>query len=236
MSDDSQVKVDAIIVGGGPAGLACAIAMAQQALEVIVVERGDFCGSKNVGGLLYGTALQRLLPRFWEHAPFERPVSKRSFTYLGDEDHLSVSFGNNSWSVPPYNNTFIVHRSRFDRWLAAQAEEAGASLLEGMVVDELVYEGEGSAKRVTGVKIRGDEEFFADVVVLAEGANALLTQKAHTALGLRSSPAPQEFGVGVKEIIALPTDTIEDRFGLGEHEGMALDRSSGWSTSTASTL
>lgn len=223
MSDDDQVKVDAIVVGGGPAGLAAAFTMAREGLEVILVERGEYAGSKNVGGLLYGTVLNQLIPNAFEKAPIERPVSSRSLVFLGQGRHMSLEFGAESWSEPPYNNTYVVNRSQFDRWFAAQAEEAGASLLEGMVVDDLVYEGTNGDKKVTGVKLRGDETFYADVVVLAEGANCLVTGKARKELSLNHGKIEQEYAVGVKEIIGLPRETLQDRFNLAENEGVAMD-------------
>ena len=220
---DDAVKVDAIVVGGGPAGLACALAMAQQKLEVILIERGEYSGSKNMGGLVYGTALNRLIPEAFKKAPIERPVSRRSIVYLGDGRHVGVDFGSAEWTKPPFNNTYIVNRSQFDRWMAKEAEAAGVSLLEGMVCEDLIYDGEGAAKKVVGVKLRGDEEFRADVVVLAEGSNCLVTKKAMAALNLAKGSHPQEYAVGVKEIIGLPKSKLEDRFHLGPDEGAAMD-------------
>ncbi len=222
MSDSEKVKVDAIVVGGGPAGLAAALAMAREGLEVIVVERGEYAGAKNVGGLFYGTVLNQLLPGFFERAPIERTVSRRSLVYLGDGQHASIAFGSEVWSEPPCNNTFVVFRSQFDRWLAKEVEAAGASLLEGTVVEDLVYE-EGGARKAVGVRVRGDEEFFADVVVLAEGATAMVTEKASAALDLRGGRVKQDWALGVKEIIGLPKATIEDRFLLEEGQGVAID-------------
>jgi electron transfer flavoprotein-quinone oxidoreductase len=222
MADDT-VKMDVIVVGGGPAGLAAALTAARAGLEVCVVERGETSGSKNVGGLLYGTVLNELIPDFHQSAPIERPVSRRAIYYLGREKSAGMEFGCADWSREPYNQSFIVFRSQFDRWMASQAEEAGASLLEGMVVDDLVYEGEGPAKKVVGVKIRGDEIFYADVVILADGANSLVTEKAIRDLGLPRGRRKQEFALGVKEIIGLPRETLQDRFRLGDDEGIAMD-------------
>jgi len=218
-----KVKVNAIVVGGGPAGLTAAYVMAKEGLEVIVIERGEYSGSKNVGGLLYGTILNKLIPRFYEKAPIERPVSKRALTFLGDDNHFSLHFGSDTWSKPPFNNSYVVYRSQFDKWYAGQVEEAGANLLEGMVVDDLIYESSGSEKKVIGVKIRGEEEFYADVVILAEGATSLVAPKLLNDLGCRSAKTKQQYVVGVKEIIGLPREKIEDRFGLAENEGAALD-------------
>jgi electron transfer flavoprotein-quinone oxidoreductase len=221
MSD--EVKVDAIVVGGGPAGLAAALTMAREKLEVILVERGEYAGSKNVGGLMYGTVLNRLIPDAFKRAPIERPVSKRAIAYLGETQHLTLEFGAEEWSRPPFNNTYIVNRSQFDRWLAKEVEKEGVSLLEGMVCDDLVYEGSGSSRKAVGVQLRGGETLRADAVVLAEGANCLVTRKATQALGMSEGIHPQEFAVGVKEIIGLPRAKIEDRFNLEPHEGAAMD-------------
>ncbi len=223
MEENEQVKVDVIVVGGGPAGLSAAYTIAKSGFEVVVIERGEYSGSKNVSGLLYGTVMDELIPKFYEKAPIERPVSKRNITFLGDETHCHISFGADEWTSPPYNNAFIVYRAQFDRWFAGEAEDAEASLLEGMVVDGLLYEGEGENKKVVGVQIRDDEPICADVVILAEGAHAIVTEKAIEELGMRQGKREQIYALGVKEIIALPKEKIEDRFNLDENEGAALE-------------
>lgn len=223
MTDEDRVVMDAIVVGGGPAGISAAYTMAKEGLEVLLVERGEYCGAKNVGGLVYGTVLNEMIPNAFEKAPVERPVSRRTMVFLGDQEHIALDFGSEEWSRPPYNNTYIVHRSQFDRWFAGQAEEAGANLLEGMVADDLIYEESNGSRKAVGVKIRGDEEFHAGVVVLADGANCLVTEKARPALGLRDGKKKQDYAVGVKQILSLPKETIEDRFQLEPGEGAAID-------------
>ena len=222
MSEDA-ISVDAIVVGGGPAGLSAALTMAQNGLEVILIERGEYAGAKNVGGLVYATVLNELIAEAFQKAPIERPVSRRSVAYLGEDQFLAVDFGADEWARPPYNHTYIVNRSQFDRWFAKQVEGAGVNLIEGMVVDDLLYAGENGDRRVTGVRLRSGEEFKAPAVVLAEGANCLVTQKARAALGLQPGAHAQEYAVGVKEIIGLPREKIEDRFNLEPHEGAAMD-------------
>jgi len=223
MTADEKVKVDAIVIGGGPAGLAAAYTMAKAGLEVILIERGETSGSKNVGGLLYGTVLNQMIPRFYEKAPIERPVSKRTIFFLGGGEHAALTFGDDQWSIPPYNNTFVVHRSQFDRWFSGEAEKAGVSLLEGTVADELIYEGRNGSKQAVGVRVRGNEEFYADAIILADGANALLTEKVSTEMSFRGGKTKQDYAVGVKEIITLGKGKIEDRFNLESNEGTAVD-------------
>lgn len=221
--EEETIQVDAIVVGGGPAGLSAAYTMAQEGSEVVVIERGEYAGSKNVGGLLYGTMLNNLIPEFYNKAPIERPVTRRSLIFLGGSEHMALDFGSDTWSIPPYNYTYIVHRSQFDRWFAAEVEEAGASILEGTVVDDLLYDSSNGEKQVAGVKVRGEEEFLAPVVILADGANPLVSEKALKTLQLHTGLNHQAHALGVKEIIALPKEKIEDRFQLGPEEGAALD-------------
>jgi electron transfer flavoprotein-quinone oxidoreductase len=107
-----------------------------------------------------------------------------------------------------------VLRSKFDRWLAGKAEEEGAMLVPGIHVDRLLQE-EG---RTVGVAA-GEEEIRANVVIVAEGANSFLVQQA----GLRGRLPTDEVALGVKELIGLPREVLEDRFHLAGEEGTAYN-------------
>ena len=75
-----QERFDAIVVGAGPAGVAAAYTMANQGLKVIVLERGEYPGAKNVmGGVLYRQATSDVFPEFWKEAPLERPVVESNY-------------------------------------------------------------------------------------------------------------------------------------------------------------
>lgn len=221
---EEKLEVQAIVVGAGPAGLMAAHKLAKEGLEVIVVERGQYAGAKNLSGLLYSTVLSEAIPDIHSRAPLERPVCKRGMALLAPESFSVLFFGSNKWSCPPHNHTWVVYRAQFDRWLASQVEEAGGTILEGTVVDDLLYEEDGSSVKVCGVKIRGeDEPFRAPVVILAEGAVGLVSERARSRLGMKPGEKPQSYGLGIKEIWALPASTIEDRFGLDPGCGAAIE-------------
>ena len=74
----SEEKFDAIVVGGGLAGLTCAYLLAQAEMEVLLIERGDFCGAKNVtGGRLYAHTLERSSPDLQRKRPLNAKSQKR---------------------------------------------------------------------------------------------------------------------------------------------------------------
>lgn len=207
-----QEKFDAIIVGAGLAGCATAYTLAKSGLQVLVVERGKFPGAKNmIGGMIYGEAINELIPNFWEQAPIERYINRQTVTLLSDKSFLSFDFQTESFAKPPYNS-FSALRARFDKWLGQKVEEAGAIVVPGLRADDLVWDG----KRIVGVKAGGDA-LTTDVVIAADGVNSLLAQKA----GLRGELSPEHVSQGVKEIIKLPRETIEERFNLSGDEGVA---------------
>ncbi len=166
----SEEKFDAIVVGGGLAGSAAALTMARAGLDVMMVERGKFCGSKNSsGGRLYGHSLEKLIPNFAAEAPIERKITQERLSLMTEGGALSFQYGSDKLENLKYPS-YSVLRSKFDKWLADKAEEAGVMLTEGFLVDELVVE-DG---KVVGV-MTGGEEFDADVVILADGVNSLLS-------------------------------------------------------------
>lgn len=208
----AEDKFAAIIVGAGPAGSTAAYLMAQAGLEVLLIERGEIPGSKNMfGGRMYSNALNRIIPGFWEEAPLQRPVAKEILSFMDGKRSVSVTCQEPGWIEPPVHS-FTVLRAEFDAWLAGKAEEAGAILACGIRVDDVLMEN----GRVTGVRA-GDDEIHADVVIAADGANSLLTEKA----GLRKAPLPRQVATGAKQLIELPADTISQRFQLEADQGAA---------------
>ncbi len=79
-------KFDAIVVGAGMAGNAAAYKLAQQGLQVVLIERGPYPGSKNLsGGVLFGRILHQLIPNFWEEAPVERAITNHIVSFMTGE-------------------------------------------------------------------------------------------------------------------------------------------------------
>lgn len=208
----SEDRFDAIVVGAGPAGSAAAYALAKAGKSVLMIERGDRAGSKNVsGGRLYTYALETLEPGLTARASLERTVTREEIMLLDGERGVSISYADPALAGQA-PQSFTVLRSPFDEWFAGEAEEQGAILATGIKVDRLL-EKDGC---IMGV-VAGEDEMQANVVIAADGVNSLLAQQA----GLRADIAPRQVGVGVKEVIELPASTIEARFGLAPDEGAA---------------
>jgi electron transfer flavoprotein-quinone oxidoreductase len=209
-------KFDVIVVGAGPAGTACALVCAQNGLNVLLIERGEYPGSKNVmGGVLYRKQMEELIPEFWKEAPLERPVIEQRFWMMDQESVLQFGYKGLEWAVEPYNN-FTVLRAQFDQWFAKKAVEAGALLINETVVTECLVEN----GKVVGVRTdRPNGEVYADVVVLADGVNSLLSKQ----LGFHKEFRPDEVALTVMEVINLPKDKINDRFNLEDNQGCTIE-------------
>jgi electron transfer flavoprotein-quinone oxidoreductase len=209
-------QFDVAIVGAGPGASMAAYCLAQAGLSVIMFERGDAPGSKAMfGGVLYTPILEQFFPEFVSEGCVERHVVEKRFSLLADADEIAVGFRFLSFEPPYYNHSFTGLRGRFDRWLAGKAEAAGALLVTSTVVDE-VLRADG---RIVGVRARREGgDIRANVVIAADGANSLLAKQA----GLRKE-LPLSVILGIKEVVSLPREVIEDRFNLEGNEGVAFE-------------
>lgn len=214
-------KFDCIVIGGGIAGLSAALTLAKNNMKFLLIERGEFSGAKNVsGGVLWGSRLNDLVPDYWEEdAGFERYVNHRRLTFLDDTSSFSIDFKSDHFEEKPYKG-LIVLRSKFDNWLAGKVEEAIAAsdhadesfVATNILVEEVLMEN----GKAIGIRA-GEEKFFSDSVIIAEGVNNILTRQ----VGLQDNYVKADsMATGVKEVIRFDQKVLEDRFQLEGNAGM----------------
>jgi len=219
--EDERIEVGVLIVGAGPAGLACAIRLGQLLdaapeirerlgeVPVAVLEKGKQVGSHLLSGAVVNPrALRRLFKgrKRIDEMPFYGPVEHESVYFLTKNNALRIP------APPTMKNegNYIASLSRLGRWLAEQAEEAGVMLLPETAAEKLLVS-DGRARGVrTGDKGRGRDgqplgnfepgaDLVAKVTILAEGTQGHLTGVALDRFGL-AGDNPQVWALGVKEV------------------------------------
>ncbi|MHA2363620.1 MAG: FAD-dependent oxidoreductase [Candidatus Hodarchaeales archaeon] len=235
----SKIKTDfdVIIIGAGIAGSSCAIQCAKKGLSTLLIDRGDPIGSKNLsGGVLWGNDLDYVLGENWyEEAPIERYVSRKGIGFLAKDDSMIIDLRFPSWA-PKKNqpaNGWVILRGRFDPWLAKKAEEAGVEVFCGINISELSFDENVKNKKkrqINGI-IQEGNFFGAKAVVFADGA----TSRLAIDYGLKPEPKKNlspllkhDYMLGIKEVISLPQDVLENRFNLhNNYQGAAYELVSG---------
>ena len=208
-------NTEVIIVGAGPSGLTSAKVLADAGIDTIVLEKSIKPGTKSfISGVVNKESLKNTFSNFEQEnssklsCPIERSLLEYRAYFLDEASFAFVSLRNKN------ENSFIVRRDFFNGWLLKEVEKAGASVLCETVVRELIVK-DG---KVCGVKT-DKEELYANVVVVAEGVNSILTKQT----GLRKGNlTPNQVFLFIEENIVLPSKTIEERLNLHNNEGVAI--------------
>jgi electron-transferring-flavoprotein dehydrogenase len=217
-----QLEADVLIVGAGPAGLACALHLANlikkhnasggkpelSAENIYVLEKGRELGAHQLSGaILNPKALRELVPDFEKSAPLDTPVTDSAALLFTEKSSLRFPI-----TPPPFNNAgnYVVSLSRLVKWLGGLVEAAGVNIFKEFAGAELIHEGNGVAGVITedkGVDKNGKPksnytpgyELRAKITVLAEGPRGSLAKKLIAKEQLYNIN-PQTYGIGIKEL------------------------------------
>ena len=156
----------------------------------MLVERAPYAGAKNMyGGVIYSHAASEIFPNYKE-APIERYISKHNYVLLSDEDSTEISYKNPSHE----ECAFVAIRAKWDKWCVQEAVKEGVYFAPDTLVKELIVK-DGKVVGIT----TDVEDFYADVVIIADGVNSLLARQ----IGLREDIKPKNVALAVKEVIRL---------------------------------
>jgi electron-transferring-flavoprotein dehydrogenase len=228
------MEYDIAVVGGGPAGLACAIRLKQLKPEtnICVLEKASAIGAQALSGAVMEPGpLDALLPQWRQSPPAICVPAKR------DEFRFMTRTGSMKLPTPPQlhnHGNFIISLGQLTPWIAQQAEALGVDIFPGFAAAEPLFNADESVAGVRlgdmGIEKDGKHgpnytpgpEIRAKTTVIAEGARGSIAKQLIRRFGLDARSCPQSYGLGLKELWQLPEGRVEP--GLIQHSlGWPLD-------------
>ena len=227
MNNSDVISTNVLIVGGGPAGLATAIELANRLKEkgedkkIMLIEKGSSIGSHILSGAVIRPKVfeSLLTAEEFKEIPFDSKVSTDVTAKLSEDGgEFELPFH------PPYmsnDGNFVASLGEVCKYLAKVAESKGVEIYTGFAVDDMVYE-DGKIVGVktkdtgldhNGVKQKNYQEgtiVKADITVLAEGTRGSLAKKVIDKYNLDEGKTPQIYSLGVKELWSVPEGNIEE--------------------------
>jgi electron transfer flavoprotein-quinone oxidoreductase len=216
-------RYDVAIIGGGSAGLAALKQLSNLNKQAILIEAGRKAGSKNLsGGILYSKRpkhgktynVEDVYPEFLQDTPVERRITQ----YMLHATSREKVFTMNLTAAHEYQANFgySVLLNKLNGWFAKQASESaerqGGGIVSGVHVRSLNWQDEKTVIETDEI-----EPFEAKAVIAADGVNSEIAEMT----GARAKFTPEQLYQGVKVIVKLPEEIIEQRFGIGPDEGAA---------------
>ena len=219
-------RYDVVIIGGGSAGLAALKQVSDLGKRAVLIEAGKTIGTKNLsGGILYSKKPTKgrvynvediYGENFLKEAPLERKITKYYLHSTSKEKVFSMDLT----LAHEYQSNFgySVLMNRLNSWFANQAEESaeknGGGIVSGVHVKNITWQN-GIQKTI--IETDELEEFEVKAIIAADGVNSEVAEIT----GVRSKFSPQQLYQGVKVIVKLPEEIIEEHFGINSDEGAA---------------